>query len=157
MTAVMSPIIVDPLTFFRVCVAFAWGFALGVFLKRHPKGDWLATQREEFAAAIGMIGNLLIAVGTGWATIFAVSAASLIGFLVHQIIADVTPEPPELGGYKTIWVLEDGIAITNDVIARLEDELENGHDPTEVSRALLQAARLVNLLKAARNGRYEPQ
>jgi hypothetical protein len=134
-----------------------WGAGLGVFLHRHPWGDWLATQRGEYAAAIGMLGNLAISFDTGWATVLAVSAASLLGFLAYRHFASIAPEPPSLGGYKTIWVLEDAIAITNDVIARLQDMLKNAPDPATLSKTLLQAIRLLALLKNARNGRYEPQ
>jgi len=157
MTAARMSIFIDLSLVFRVCAGFCWGFVFAVFLRRHPAGDYLATQREEFAAAVGMAVNMAIAFGTGWASILVVSVASLLGFLLHQFVVNVTPEAPQLGAYKTVWVLEDGIAITGNIIERLHDTLENGYAPTKVSRTLLQAIRLLGLLKAARNGRYEPQ
>lgn len=157
MTSTVS-ISVDLLLIGRCLLALFWGILWAVFLQYNRAGRFWAEERTWLTVVIGVGVDGIISFAGDWWTCAAVIAFSSFGIILRSLLNE-TKRPLTLGAYKTVWVLEDGIALTRDITAELRDILKTGElsGPLNASlSSILSHAHAANeLLRAARRGEYE--
>jgi len=157
MTSTVS-ISVDLLLIGRCLLALFWGILWAIFLQHTRAGKFLTEERTWLTVVVGVGVDGAISFGGDWWTCAAVLAFSSVGIIARSLLNE-TNRPPALGAYKTVWVLEDGIALMRDITAGLQAILKGGKlsGPlnASLSNILSRAHDANELLRAARRGEYE--
>jgi len=152
----MLQISVDLLLIGRCLLAFFWGIIWAIFIQYHRMGQFWAEERTWLTVVIGVGVDMLIAYGSDWWTVLFVISASSVGIIGRSLIneRDRTKVP---SGYKTLWRMEDSIAILNDVIDEFTVLVQGreGDQVAQHSKILREIHRASRLLQAARRGEYE--
>ena len=157
MNPTLSVLSIDLLLILRICLAFFWGFAWAGYLQFTRHGQFLVLRRTWITVVVGIGIDLIIAYGADYWTIVIIISVSSIGIIFRSLWNESQgEEDPNINSHKLKYALEDGIAVTKDLIANLTEMLASG-SLAELSYQLSLAHHLHSVLLAARRGDNPPK
>lgn len=153
----LSVISVSWLLLLRICLAFFWGFLWAGYLQFTRHGQFLVMKRTWITVVIGVGVDLLIAYAADYWTVVLVISVSSLGIIFRSLWNESQgDEDPNMNSHKLKYALEDGIAVTKDLIANLTEMLATG-SLADLSRQLATIHHLHEILLAARRGDNPPK
>jgi hypothetical protein len=149
-------IAVNPLLIGRCFIGLLWGFLWAMVLQHTRLGQFWVKERTWLTVVIGVGVDLALSFGGDWFTVAAVIACSSFG-IIWRSLTNEAKQPEVQRGYRSLWSMEDSIAVLNELTESLEDLVEgtNGEQAARLSRALRSAHLASRYVKAARRGEYE--
>lgn len=157
MNPTLSVLSIDLLLLLRICLAFLWGFSWAGYLQYTRQGQFLVLKRTWITVVIGVGVDLLIAYAADYWTVVLVISVSSFGIIFRSLWNESQgEEDPNMNSHKLKYALEDGIAVTKDLISNLTEMLAEGN-LTSLSYQLAILHHLHEVLLAARRGDNPPK
>lgn len=157
MNPTLSVLSIDLLLLLRICLAFFWGCAWAWYLQFTRQGQFLVLRRTWITVVIGVGVDLLVAYPADYWVVVMVISVSALGIIFRSLWNEsLGEEDPNMNSHKLKYALEDGIAVTKDLIGNLTEMLAEG-SLASLSYQLSLVHHLHEILLAARRGDNPPK
>ena len=144
----------------RCLLALLWGILWALAIQFTGWGKYLADRRTYLTVIIGIGMDLAIAFNENWFTVFFVIGSSAIGIVIRSLINESRADDKQDTGYKVKRGLEDIMTLTRDLIAMIEEALQNSEDGktnARISKCLSVVHHVYGKAWSARRGEYDDQ